>query len=81
MVVGRLAARMALERRSTLSAESRRYYGTCARKTRHKTLPDAMRAKLATPGLAPYRCEFCGGWHLGKKTEKDEHRDGVHAAR
>lgn len=54
-----------------LSAESRHFYGTCKRKKRYGSLPDAMRAKIGTKGLSPYRCEFCSGWHLGHKTAMD----------
>jgi hypothetical protein len=45
-------------------------------KTRFPTQHDANRASLRHrleegADLDPYRCGFCGGWHLGNRTDRD----------
>ena len=45
----------------------------CGKKRRHATRDNAViemvRSRVSS-GLHPYRCEFCGMWHVGGKRPK-----------
>lgn len=52
-------------------------YEQCERKIRHNRLATARRAIVRmrrggkpVAGLAPYRCLFCDGWHVGNQRKE-----------
>jgi hypothetical protein len=57
----------------------------CAAKHRHKSQGAAeaqrrslSRTKESVPdNLGPYHCQFCGGWHLGRRRAKYDGDRGV----
>lgn len=44
----------------------------CSTKVRHTSAANAMlaRRKAGHPDVHPYKCPFCGGWHLGRRSAR-----------
>lgn len=54
---------------------------SCAGKVRHssllaaqialkRTLTDSRKGDPIVTGLSPYKCRYCGGWHVGRSQKK-----------
>ncbi len=57
---------------------ARRFFGTCDRKKIYRRLLDAMIvAGRIADEVKPYKCDFCGHWHVGKPNAKDDPNGGA----
>ena len=78
-VVGSSPARRSMVKSTEQRAKEKEHFydKSCARKYRYRTHRKALRKKGATvygKGLRPYKCKFCGWWHLGHPPENKKAR-------